>query len=298
MTALPPTPHGENGTVAEGESHRRGLFPRPTHCMLRVVCRIALLIALALTPVAYAQSASDSVRSADLPDSPSEVARKQKENDEQRRPSRLMRILRPYGTVEHEQAGPLTPHQKFHFFARNTVDAVQFGIVGLEAGISQATGQFPEYGQGAQGYGKRYGAGLADSTSSRFFGNFFYPVIFKEDPRYFRSGKGSFTRRLFYAVSRELVAKKDNGGTEFHYSNTLAAITAGAISNAYYPPRDRGFGLTMGRAGISLLIGSAQCVRQEFWPEIQRKLLRRRHKTQSSPAASEHAPRPASLPVR
>ena len=65
----------------------------------------------------------------------------------------------------------------------------------MQAGISQAEDEFPEYGQGA-GFGKRYGATLADEVSSSVFTDYFYPVLFKEDPRYFRLGERSIKHRL------------------------------------------------------------------------------------------------------
>ena len=63
-----------------------------------------------------------------------------------------------------------------------------------------------------------------------------------------------------------------------NFPNVLGAITAGGISNAYYPPNDRGFGLTMSRAGIALFYGSAGGLLDEFWPDIQRKVLHKNRK--------------------
>ena len=62
---------------------------------------------------------------------------------------------------------------------------------GTQAGISQAQNEFGEYGQGTAGYAKRYGATFTDSFDSNFFSNFSNPVLFKQDPRYFRLGKAT-----------------------------------------------------------------------------------------------------------
>ena len=162
-----------------------------------------------------------------------------------------------FAVTNRSNAPPLKPKEKFHLFYKSAFDPVQFVLVGAQSGISQAENTFPAYGQGASGYGKRYGAAFTDAVSSGFFTIFFYPTVLKEGPRYFRLGQGSFKHRLGYALSQQFIAHKDRGGRTFNWSNTLGALSAGSISNAYYPEEDRGFGLTMSRAGISLLYGSA-----------------------------------------
>ena len=39
----------------------------------------------------------------------------------------------------------------------------------------------------------------------QFFSNFSYPVLLKEDPRYFRLGEGSLKHRIGYAIAQEFV---------------------------------------------------------------------------------------------
>jgi hypothetical protein len=148
-------------------------------------------------------------------------------------------------------------------------------VEGLQAGLSQAEDEFPGYGQGAQGYGKRFGATLADEVSSGFFSNFFYPTLLKEDPRYFRLGKGSFKHRMGYAIAQEFVCHTDSGGRSFCFENVLGAFSSGALSNVYYPSSDRGFGLTMSRSSIALGYGSLGGLVTEFWPDIHRKLFKK-----------------------
>lgn len=150
-----------------------------------------------------------------------------------------------------------------------------FAEVGIQAGISQAQNSFPDYGQGAEGFGRRYGAAFGDSVSSNFFSNFVYPVLLKEDPRYFRRGQGSVKRRIGYAFLQEFIGHTDQGKRSVNFSNILGALSAGGVSNLYYPEADRGFTLTMSRAGIALLYGSIGGLLNEFWPDIHRKLKKR-----------------------
>jgi hypothetical protein len=186
---------------------------------------------------------------------------------------RALGIVPMFGMTSVHNAPPLSSRQKFQLMARTMIDPFTFVSAGLTAGLGQATNSFAGYGQGAAGFGKRYGAALADNADSNFFSNYFYPVLFKQDPRYFRVGEGSIKKRTWIAIEEEFVARKDSGGRTFHFSNVLGAITAGTISNTYYPQSDRGVGLTAGRAGTALGYGCLGNLFLEFWPDIDHKLF-------------------------
>ncbi len=195
----------------------------------------------------------------------------------------MLGVVPMFGVTNRHHPPPLTSGQKFHLFVKGTVDPFTWAAVGIQAGISQAQDSFPQYGQGAAGYGKRYGAALADSTSSGFFANFAYPVLLKEDPRYFRLGEGTIKHRIGYSLAQEFVGHKDSGGRTVNWSNILGGFSAGGLSNLYYPSNDRGFGLTMSRVGISFMYGSAGGIISEFWPDIDRAIF---HKKAANPPKS------------
>lgn len=203
----------------------------------------------------------------------------EKEIEKEEQSQRMLWLVPEFGVTSRHYAPALTAGGKFHLFAKSTFDPVEFATVGVQAGMSQAEDEFPAYGQGAAGYSKRYGAALADQVSSGFFANFFYPVLFKEDPRYFRLGEGSIKHRFAYSLVQEVICHTDKGGRAFNWSNALGALTAGSISNAYYPQSDRGFGLTMNRAGVSLLYGSLGGLVDEFYPDIAKRLFHKNKKT-------------------
>ena len=200
-----------------------------------------------------------------------ERARKEKELEEKEQSERALGLVPHFGTTDRMDAPPLTPGGKFHLFAKSAFDPVTVGIAVVQAGISQADNQFKGYGQGAAGYGKRFGAAFAEQVSSGFFSNFFYPTVFKHDPRYFRLGEGRFVHRLWYSLRQEVVCHTDSGGRFFNVSNVLGSFTAGALSNAYYPQDDRGFKLTMSRSALALAYGEVGGLLDEFWPDIHRK---------------------------
>jgi hypothetical protein len=207
----------------------------------------------------------------------SEKSAEELEIERKEQSQRILGIVPNFGTTSRHNAPPLTTAQKFHLFAKGTVDPFNWAAVGIQAGVSQAENEFPGYGQGAAGFGKRYGAAMADSTSSGFFANFFYPVLLKQDPRYFRLGEGSIQRRILYSLAQEFVCHTDRGTRQVNLSNIFGAFTAGGVSNLYYPPSDRGFSLTMSRSAISLLYGSTGGLVSEFWPDIDRKFIHKKH---------------------
>jgi hypothetical protein len=217
------------------------------------------------------------------PNSPEQSKQEQKAKSEaelqrEEQSQRILGIVPMFSITNRSNAAPLTPGQKFHLFTRSAFDPIEIPIYGFQAGISQALDEFPGYGQGAAGYGKRFGATMADGVSSNFFSNFLYPTLFKEDPRYFRLGQGHFKRRFFYALTRPLVTHKDAGGRSFNYSSVFGAFSSGGLSNIYYPSDDRGFGLTVSRSSIQLAYGSLGGLVDEFWPDIQRKMFQKKRK--------------------
>lgn len=162
-------------------------------------------------------------------------------------------------------AVPLTSKQKFQLAAHTVVDPFTFVVAAGSAGIEQAQNHFYEYGQGVEGYAKRFGASYADTFSSTFIAGAILPSLLKQDPRYFYKGTGSFSARFMYALAFSVVCKGDNGRWQPNYSNIVGNLAAGGISNIYYPSADRdGFGLTFENAAIGIGASAATNLLQEF----------------------------------
>ena len=232
---------------------------------------------------------------------PKTKSKEEQEIERQEQSQRVLGVVPFFGVTSRQNASPLTPREKFHLFYKSAFDPAAVSIIGVQAAISQAENEFPAYGQGVEGYGKRFGASLADEVSSGFWSNFFYPVLLKEDPRYFRLGEGSIKYRIYYAVKQEFVCHTDRGGRRFNFSNVLGAGTSGALSNLYYPGRtlirtipatpttpaipvyenDRGAVLTLSRTAIALGYGTIGGLFDEFWPDIHNALFHK-HKQESS----------------
>jgi hypothetical protein len=162
-------------------------------------------------------------------------------------------------------AAPLTPKQKFQLTWKTAVDPVTFLGTGIYAGLEQAADRYPEYGQGAQGYAKRFGAGYADALSGMFIGNAILPSLLKQDPRYFYKGTGTTRSRTLYALASPVICKGDNKRWQPNYSFILGSIASGSISTFYVPTADRNVAsLIFENALIRIGEGSLGSILQEF----------------------------------
>jgi hypothetical protein len=162
-------------------------------------------------------------------------------------------------------AAPLNPKQKFELAWKSTLDPVTFALTGVIAGAQQAQNNFSQYGQGFQGFAKRYGASYADLITGTYIGDAILPSLLKQDPRYFYKGSGSIRSRILYALANSVICKGDNGHWQGNYSGILGSLAAGGISNLYYPATGRRrVELTFTNAGLRIGTSAAGNILQEF----------------------------------
>jgi len=187
---------------------------------------------------------------------------------------RLFFALPNFLTLENAgKVPPLTAGQKFKVVARSSFDYVQYPWYGLLAGISQAENSEAGYGQGAEGYAKRYGAYFADGTIENFMVGAVIPSILRTDPRYFQSGQGGFMHRTEYAISRIFVTRTDSGHERFNVAEILGSAMSASISTySYHPHQDRTLANTASVWGSQVGYDTITLVIKEFWPDIRRKL--------------------------
>jgi hypothetical protein len=161
-------------------------------------------------------------------------------------------------------AAPLNTRQKFVLSMHDLFDPVSLLGVAATAGIEQANNTFTAYGQGAAGYGKRFGAALGDELIGGFLSEAVFPSMFHQDPRYFYQGSGSVKSRFIHAISWSAIARSDKGRRMPDYSDMLGDLAAGAISNLYYPRANRGAGLVFTNFGIGFASRAGEALVQEF----------------------------------
>ena len=194
---------------------------------------------------------------------------------------RILGVVPNFNTVETSGVvSSLSPKQKWHLAFKSSVDPFVFVADAFVAGLSQARNTNPEFGQGAEGYGKRFGASALDSADGTLWGNAILPIIFKEDPRYFRLGSGTFTHRFLYSAATTIWCRRDDGSYGPNYANVLGNFISGGISNAYYPAADRGFGQTVDGALTVTAEGVVGAEFVEFWPDISRHLFKKHYAAQ------------------
>jgi hypothetical protein len=223
----------------------------------RIVPQIALAVAMNVTEVQVGVSQT-------------EVAEEQIKVEEKQR---VLGVLPNFYVSYVPNAAPLNSKQKFKLAWKTVVDPFTLVFVGGAAGVEQAQNHFIGYGQGAQGYGKRFGAGYADTLTGTFIGSAILPSLLKQDPRYFYKGSGSAPSRILYAIANSVICKGDNRHWQANYSNILGSLAAGGISNLYYPAQDRnGAGLTFENAAIGIGGTAVANLFQEF---LIRKLTRK-----------------------
>ena len=171
------------------------------------------------------------------------------------------------------KVAPLSTAQKFEQVGKNFANPFTFVGTGVEAAIDQAADIHHRYGQGAEGYGKRYGADVADTASAQFFGYGVYPSIFHTDPRYYRMGSGGFFARGFYAATRVLVTRTDSGRRVFNAPEILATATSSGISRTYYPSDERTANDFAYSMGSRIAFDGIYNLAKEFWPDVRSRLF-------------------------
>jgi len=165
---------------------------------------------------------------------------------------------------------PLSTRCKFNLFLKQTYSPYTFASAGFQATEAQATGQWPHYGGGMQGWGKRFGATLANTESRRFIQGFALSTILRQDPRYFPSPNKTVFHRAWYAATRVVITKNNEGDSTFNTSEFLGALLASALQNSYYPRQDRTFGDTMNRFGGAISSDAIGDLLREFTPDMKR----------------------------
>jgi hypothetical protein len=183
---------------------------------------------------------------------------------------RVFAVMATFNTTANKDALPLSTKQKYVLFFRSASDPWPFVLNAVGAGIDQADNSFPEYGQGMQGYAKRFGAAYTDYFTGNLLGNAVLASLLKEDPRYFQKGEGSYTSRILWAASGTVWCKRDSGTWGPNYANVIGNLMGAAISNAYYPASERTVGQTVSRGftvTAQAIIGSEII---EFWPDMVR----------------------------
>jgi hypothetical protein len=194
--------------------------------------------------------------------------------DEGQQTKRILWIIPNFRAVS---AGVKLPPQsvkeKFKTGALDSFDYSSFIFVGIQAGISQGSNAYPEFRQGAAGYGRYYWHTLADQTDENLWVEGILPVVLRQDTRYYTLGHGGFIKRGLYAVSRTVITRTDSGKETVNASEILGAGASAGISSAYYPTQYRTWTKVGQRWLTNALLDFGTFAAKEFWPDVNRAIF-------------------------
>lgn len=200
---------------------------------------------------------------------------KKRDDSEGKQTNRMFWVVPNFAAVNADtQLPPLSTHEKFVLAAKDSVtDYSSYTWAGILAGQAMLLNSDPELGRGVKGYGRYYWRTFVDGVSGTFFTEAIVPTVTHEDPRYYTLGHGGFFRRTGYAISRAFVTKTDSGKTEFSWSEVAGNGLEAGLSNAYYPPEERGLSQTALNWGTQMESAVLNHIFQEFWPDIRKNLF-------------------------
>jgi len=210
---------------------------------------------------------------------PVEVATEQVKEEEHQR---VLGFIPNFYVTYRPDAAPLTTKLKFRLAFKSSTDPVTIAGTAFLAGLQQAADQYPEFGQGAEGYGKRFGAGYADVVASTFLSGAILPSLLKQDPRYFYKGSGTTRSRLWRAIGNSVICKGDNGRWQVNYSNIAGSFGGAALSSTFYPTKNPGM-LTLSNGFVRVGESSLAGVIQEF---VLRKLTKTKRQADDGSGSS------------
>lgn len=170
---------------------------------------------------------------------------------------------------------PLSLDGKFKYHAIKTVGPLALLGSAAYAGILQEADTPEKWGQGAEGYGLRFGSTVACGVihGTLAFG---LDSALHQDPRYFRAGGTGFWRRAGHAVRGTILTRTDSGGETFSTWRFGSAYGAAFLSNQWYPGKLNTVGWGIAEGTMQIGFDLASNLGSEFWPDIKRKVFRRK----------------------
>jgi len=248
---------------------------------------LALFMTSALLGPAYAQTVASTDN---VPDAPSAVLGMQSDqvdgtfpnsptatapaSQEGKQTKRILGIVPNFRSVSaDEKLPPQSIKDKFITTSQDSFDYSAFIFVGILAGISQAENSYPEFHQGAAGYGRYYWHTFADQTVENYMVEFALPTVLHQDSRYYTLGRGGLFKRTAYSFSRVLITRTDEGNETFNASEIVGAGAASGISSLYYPSTERTWTKVGQHWLTNVSLDGLTFVVKEFWPDVNNAIF-------------------------
>lgn len=208
---------------------------------------------------------------------PQDVGKKQvpaSDPDEGQQTKRILGIMPNFRSVSVDQVlPPLSAGKKFKLMAQDSFDYSAFIYVGIIAGVAQAQNSYPEFHQGAAGFGRYYWHSFADNVGGNLMSEAVVPTLARQDPRYYTLGRGGLFKRTGYSLSRLIVTRTDKDGRSFNFGEVVGNGAAAGLADLYYPGRERTWTKTGQRWVTAVSLDGASDLLKEFWPDINHALF-------------------------
>jgi hypothetical protein len=175
-----------------------------------------------------------------------------------------------------EHAPPLTATDKLLYAGHEQTRWAVLMPGLISAGYGHLVDTDPHTGSDLGGFGDRFGLTVVRQATDRLSGDGIFPVLFHQDPRFYRIGHGPLVHRGLLAVKQTYVRLNDDREERPSYSGLLGHALGSFLAMTYYPHESataaiaaRGFGTAVaGDMGSKLLL--------EFGPDAIRLALYRK----------------------
>jgi hypothetical protein len=164
---------------------------------------------------------------------------------------------------------PMTVGEKFKLFLKGSFFSVGPYANAAFSGVRGEAFDKDHDPNGDHGHyfadaGTRAARSFAFGATSKFFEDFAYASIFRQDPRFFRSGKKGAGARIGYAVSRVFVTQGDKGGSQFNISFLGGGLTAAYISKTWEREERKTTSKIISKWGNHVLISALSNILREY----------------------------------
>jgi hypothetical protein len=147
--------------------------------------------------------------------------------------------------------GSLTLGERFSIYGHALTRP--YTVVGpaLGAGIGQWEDEPPEWGQGVEGYARRFGSGMGRHFIAETI-RFGFAAADGEDPRYQRSDETGVWDRARHAIVETFTSQTSSGTRIPAFSRFAGVYGAAFISNTWYPDSRATTGYALRRGSTAL----------------------------------------------
>lgn len=254
----------------------------------RLVCACVLLAPFSSMSATYAETTHASARdTASLPDAPaaqtgqsgasasnSSNSAPAADSSQGKQTKRILGIVPNFRAVSaNEKLPPQTAREKFKTAFEDSFDYSAIVWAAGQAGVAQLQDSYPEFHQGAAGYGRYFWHTFADQTDENLWVEGILPVALHQDNRYYTLGHGGFAKRTVYSFSRVLITRDDAGDRVPNYSEIVGAGASSGIGGLYYPSEYRTWTKTGQRWLTNVIIDGFTFSVKEFWPDVNNAIF-------------------------